>query len=308
MRSANRLGDAFTRAEVLTYAGRSALRSGALPIGDGWRLANDAGFIAPVDLASYAVTDLGRNLLGLGDEDEPNAAIRRAIVSRLILSDPPTWVAYWQGDPSALDFVLPVEEAKSLEGAGLFPQDESDQLDLSRWAFWKALGRVPLVSETAVQRKRLGDAGEVLTVEFERERLLLEGHPELADLVRWIAQESDAYGFDVLSYKGGSGDDANSEIAIEVKATSLPRGDSLHFFLTSHEWETASSLGDRYRIYVWTSVDPGPPATTRDSGPLEISMPSIAEHLPSNSQCGGGCRWQSAELSIPIDLASDVGR
>ena len=239
LRSLESLGGQASRAELIAHASRSSLRSGGLPVRDGVVLAVEGGFVA-VSQDRLALSGMGIAALRLGSEDEPTPQARRFLVTRLLLADPPAWVAYWQGDPDALQLVLPPNEKKTLTDSGLLPPPE-DADDLGGWAFWRALGRVPLVSETAEHRKRLGDAGEHLSVEFERARLRREGHQSLADRIEWLSRESDAYGFDILSYRGGDRADADIRIAIEVKSTSLPRAAELHFFLTTHEWETATA-------------------------------------------------------------------
>jgi hypothetical protein len=155
------------------------------------------------------------------------------------------------------------------------------------------------MTETAAHRKTLGDAGESLSLAHERERLTQDGYPDLAPQVQWLARESDAYGFDILSFVGGSGPNARDHLAIEVKTTSLPRAADLHFFLSAHEWETAQMLGERYVIHAWTRVDPGPPPAAKDPGPTVVSPASIASHLPNSPACDARCRWQTAEIFLP---------
>lgn len=298
LRSLHRLGGQATRSDLLAFASRSSLRSGGLPVRDGIRLATEGG-LAEERGDRLHLTETGTAALGLGTEDEPTTTARRFLVTRLLLADPPTWVAYWQGDPAALDYVLPANERKTLSDSGLLPWDVAPT-DLDSWAFWRALGRVPLMSETAAHRKRLGDAGEHLSMAYERERLLAAGRDDLAGGVQWLSRESDAYGFDVLSFVGGVGEDADTRIAIEVKTTSLPRAAELHFFLSAHEWDTAQQLGGRYVVHGWTRVDPGPPPLAQEPGPLLIDAELIAPHLPTAPGCDERCRWQSAELYLPV--------
>lgn len=298
LRSLRNLGGEATRGDLITHASRSSLRSGGLPVRDGVTLAVEGGF-ATLGHDRLTLSQVGDAALRLGKDDEPTAEARRFLVTRLLLADPPSWVAYWQGDAASLDLVLPAGERKTLSDAGLLPPPD-DMTDLGGWAFWRALGRVPLMSETAVHRKRLGDAGEQLSVEFERERLRTEGHPTLADGVEWLARESDAYGFDILSFRGGTGYGTDERIAIEVKSTSLPHAAEFHFYLSSHEWETAQRLGSRYRVHAWTAVGPGPPPTAHEPGPLLIEMTSIGSHLPSSPGCNERCRWQTAEIYLPV--------
>ena len=297
LRSLQRLGGEASRRDLLAFASRSSLRSGGLPIRDGIRLAIEGG-LAHERHDGLQLSEAGTDVLSFSPEDEPTPSARRFLLTRLLLADPPTWVAYWQGDPAALDNVVPPNERKSLSDSGLLPVDDSTE-DLDRWAFWRALGRVPLMSETAAHRKRLGDAGEHLSVEFERHRLNGDGRPDLATQVQWLSRESDAYGFDILSFVGGMGPDADRRVAIEVKTTSLPRAARLHFFLSAHEWNTAQRLGDQYVVHAWTRVDPGPPVIAREAGPLLIQPHMIAPHLPVAPGCAEQCRWETAEVYLP---------
>lgn len=178
LRCLERLGGSASRSDLLSHASRSSLRSGALPIRDGIRLALEGRLLdQPGEHLQFS--SIGLDTLALGTEDEPTPEARRFLVSRLLLADPPTWVVYWQGDPTALDLVLPPSERKTLTDSGLLPWDQTDA-DLTAWAFWRALGRVPLMAETAAHRKRLGDAGEELSMTHERARLIQDGHPDLA--------------------------------------------------------------------------------------------------------------------------------
>ena len=60
--------------------------------------------------------------------------------------------------------------------------------------------------------------------------------------VKWVAKESPAYGFDVLSYAGRSElGEPELPIAIEVKSTTLPERSVFQCFLTIHEWQTAQN-------------------------------------------------------------------
>jgi hypothetical protein len=305
LRSLQRLGGLASKAELTTHASRTSLRSGGLPIRDGVVLVVEGGFVTETH-DRVQLSDVGVTALRLGDEDEPTGEARRFLVTRLLLSDPPPWVAYWQGDPGALEHVLPSNERKTLLNADLLPP-ASEPEDLEAWGFWQALGRVPLMTETAAHRKHIGDAGEHLSVEYERARLLADGHEGLAGRVQWLARESDAYGFDILSFLGGTGGDADVRIAIEVKSTTLPRAANLHFYLSAHEWDTALRLGERYCVHVWTNIDPGPPIGARDPGPLVLDPSRFAPHLPEPPDCGARCRWQTAELYLPTAGVEPVG-
>lgn len=299
LRAVGKLGGQAESSEVLLYARRSGLRGGGLPVRDGMRLAREGSFV--VERAGVlGLADLGDRALALANQDEPPAEAIRLFVSVLLLGDPPPWVAWWQGSPEDFDNVIPEGERQAMHDAGFLPVPEPD--DPLGWGWWEAMVRVPLPEQTAIQRKQIGDAGEQLTIEYERWRLAEQGHPELAAQVLWVAQESDAYGFDVLSF---AGDDANSlqvndRIAIEVKSTSLPLRGPFPLYLTAHEWTTARGLGGRYRLHLWHSVEPGPPAQSRAERPIILPAEQLLSHLPGEPPCAEECSWQTAHLLLPV--------
>lgn len=303
LQTLEKLGGRAEIGDLMAYARRSSLRGGGLPLSDGAKLARQGRFIqergGTVDLSS-----LGRRAIVLSTEDEPPAEVIRLFLSVLVLAEPPTWVAWWQGAPQDLDRVIPPGERQVLDDCGLLPTPSPD--DPTAWAWWEALARVPLPEQRAVERKVVGNAGEELTVEFERRRLVTEGYPELANRVRWVAQESDAYGFDVASFAGDTtgGLDPESHVAIEVKSTTLPLTGVFRLFLTEHEWRTASGIGERYRLHLWGRVHPGPPPSSAQPAPLILRANVLTDHLPQPATCGDACRWQSAEVLLPVGTAT----
>lgn len=299
LRSLDKLGGNAAPAELKGYASRSSLRLGALPISDGVLLALQGRLIQD-HLQRYELTGLGCAALALGREDEPSPDVRRFLLSVLLLTDPPAWVAYWQGDPDSLDLVIPEGERRTLIDSGILPNQPVGR-DLSSWAFWNALKRVPLASEVSNQRKILGNAGEQLSLKYEQQRLTDEGFPALAERVQWVSRESDAYGFDLLSFAGRQGSSPDEHLAIEVKSSALPRGAYLHFFLTAHEWEMATQLTGRYLVHAWNRVDPGPPPVAREGGPIIVDAGTLVNHLPGPAECSEGCRWQTCQIFLRTD-------
>jgi hypothetical protein len=200
LRALHSLGDHGGLEELRRHAARTSLRSGGLPIRDGLTLAV-AGTFAVRAGDTLMLSPLGHEALALGKEDEPSVAARRLFLSVLLLREPPPWVAFWQGQPESLELILPEPERHLLADVGLYPEEDSDIENVS---WWDALRRVPLPEEAGAYRKLVGDAGEELTVAYERARLRALGQSDLAARVRWVARESPAYGFDVLSYPHSS--------------------------------------------------------------------------------------------------------
>lgn len=299
LQTLNELGGRAETSDLRATARRSALRAGGLPVPDGLSLAREGGFLHE-SAGTCALEPLGERALAMSDAEEPPAEVRRLFITVLFLRRPPAWVAWWQGSPADIDAVLPSDEKRVMIDAGLLPQPRTE--DPGGWAWWKALGRVPLPEQTAIARKRIGNAGEQLSVEFEQRRLRSQGYDDLADAVRWIARESDAYGFDVLSHAGNDHAPlaAHDPIAIEVKATALPVVDSFPLFFTIHEWEVLSGLGPRGVLHLWPAVDIGPPPRSAAEQPIICPPASLAEHLPGPPECGEICGWQSAELRLTV--------
>src|SRR5207244_21083 len=118
-KSLERLGDVVSEDELLSFSRRSGLRSGGLPIGDGYNLAILGNFVHLDENQSVSLTGLGRDVLARSLPDEPGRDATRMLLSALLLRYPPAWVAYWQGDPSSLDLVLPDSAREFLQSAEL---------------------------------------------------------------------------------------------------------------------------------------------------------------------------------------------
>lgn len=296
LHSAEKLGTRPRRDEVYGHAARSSLRAGGLPIGDGITLALEGGFLGP-DGDRLELTPLGRDALALEAADEPSPAVRRLFLSVLLLREPPPWVAYWQGDPGALELVIPESERDLLADVGLYPPRDDGELD--HWSWWDAMRQVPLPDETGAYRKAIGDAGEELSLVYERARLTTAGLPELAARVRWVARESAAYGFDIASFHGSlRPSEPQRPLAVEVKSIARPAPALLEFFLTAHEWTTAQRLGDDHLVHIWDGVDPGPPPRARLREPVRVASASLVGHVPLAPSCGGECGWFTARLAV----------
>ena len=207
------------------------------------------GFLGGEERVS--LTDLGHLALQRGNEEEPSSDVLRLFTSVLLLRHPPAWVAYWQGDPSSLDLVLPDPSRQLLEDARVLNKIGVD--DLEAWALWDALKATPPAEIMAQQRKAIGDTAEELSFLHEKQRLTQEGHPSLAARVRWVAR------FDILSFFGifKNPDTPHRPLAIEVKGQAVAGAREFKSFLTSHEWETALALRNQYLIHLWDGVRPG---------------------------------------------------
>lgn len=109
--------------------------------------------------------------------------------------------------------------------------------------------------EKAKTDTEIGLLGEMLALQYEREKLIKSGFNDLADKVRHVASVSDAFGFDIISYEliGTK----IEEIYIEVKTTTNKL--DVEFPVSKNEVLTSNEKKDRYcifRIYDAKSINP----------------------------------------------------
>jgi len=98
-------------------------------------------------------------------------------------------------------------------------------------------------SERDRRNRALGKAGEEFVLEIERRQLVQVGRKDLAQRVRWVAEEEgDGAGYDVLSYAVNG-----SELLIEVKTTNGSA--RTPFFITRNELNVAAARANDWRIY-----------------------------------------------------------
>jgi hypothetical protein len=91
--------------------------------------------------------------------------------------------------------------------------------------------------------RSLGRAGEEFTVEVERRRLADAGRRDLADKIRWTANEDgDGAGYDISSFNV-----EGSHRFIEVKTTNGSA--RTPFFITRNELSAATELSENWLIY-----------------------------------------------------------
>ncbi len=91
-----------------------------------------------------------------------------------------------------------------------------------------------------------GVAGEMLVLDYERDRLSNIGRDDLAHDVKWIANIDDSKGYDIESFdidKEGN----IRKIYIEVKTTDSSANSP--FFISKNELEKVDNLKDNYYIY-----------------------------------------------------------
>jgi len=92
-------------------------------------------------------------------------------------------------------------------------------------------------------RTSADSAGELFALNFERARLIHEGHEVLAGKVEHVAKtRGDHLGYDILSF-----DTSGEERLVEVKTTKY--GGDTPFYVTRNEVATSERHASRYRVY-----------------------------------------------------------
>ena len=109
--------------------------------------------------------------------------------------------------------------------------------------------------EKAKTDAEVGLLGEMLALQYEREKLIKSGFNDLADKVRHVSSVSDAFGFDIISYEmiGLK----MEEVYIEVKTTTNKL--DVEFPVSKNEVLISNEKKGRYcvfRIYDAKSVNP----------------------------------------------------
>jgi len=115
------------------------------------------------------------------------------------------------------------------------------------------------------ESRKVGDAGERIVFNYERDRLVKLGHQDLADRVRWHSQHLEFPGWDITSF-----DEQGQELFIEVKG-SIGKFVSV-INLTVNEWNAANapSRAARYFIYLVTNTLSEQPAIERIANPAAL--------------------------------------
>lgn len=222
----------------------------------GWAEINEGGLLAP--------TPRGQSIRGMHKTEE---RLRSALLDLVQATDPP-WV---QGARFGRRHVLeysPPEISQICREAGLATGTAADVV-----AFWDLLAaRARGLHD--VRLNETGRQGERLTLQHEEQRT--------GRKAQWIAMESNADGYDVLSQMSATD---TARLCIEVKSSTVGLGGS--FYLTRHEWETAAMLL-QFVVHLWDMSKVTPRLAVLD-------ILKLAAHIPHDVGHG---RWDS--VCIPF--------
>lgn len=109
--------------------------------------------------------------------------------------------------------------------------------------------------------------------EIAHQFLLDHAHELGATNIRWIAREGVTPGWD-LQYENEQG----NLIAVEVKGATGPAFGSID--ITAGEWNAATTLGDRYRLYLVANCCTKAPVIQRLQNPAQLIQNGRAQLIP----------------------------
>ncbi len=119
--------------------------------------------------------------------------------------------------------------------------------------------------EKAKKDTKTGLIAEMLVVDHEKDFLIQNNRPDLATKVRWVANDDDSQGYDILSY-----DLTGNDKYIEVKATKL--GLSQPFDITANEIKKSIEKKDNYWVYRVYYADTSEPKFYKVQGNVETNF------------------------------------
>jgi hypothetical protein len=97
--------------------------------------------------------------------------------------------------------------------------------------------------KAAKRNTTVGKQGEAVILQHEIQELCRAGRNDLAKKVDWVAQRSDAFGYDIHSFTPDGTDKL-----IEVKTTRMPFTSNPSFTVSAKEYDVGCEQKDRYYI------------------------------------------------------------
>ena len=238
----------------------------------------------------------GRFAPALMKEEIPRAADMRGMLSKATDVARPVWAGLLVLPPSQFLVLVPTSVSQCFRIAGLEAYDTDPTVQ--EWLRALRRGLETWDTDSLVE---IGEAGEILCVAYERARLRSAGRDDLAERVRRVSVESDAYGYDVTSFVGSACTlpevPSSSVLRIEVKASTHVREGRFQFFVTANEWATALEYQEGYRFDLWEIEDAD---IQRPVGRLRavLAVADLMATLPENRSAIA--RWTNAEVQWPV--------
>jgi len=101
--------------------------------------------------------------------------------------------------------------------------------------------------------KLLGNRGELIVFNLEKQYLRNIDRKDLAEKVEWVSKRDDSLGYDILSFE-----ESGEEKYIEVKATTYSPDSYATFLISSNQYEKAKTLPNYYFYIVFNAKSTSP--------------------------------------------------
>lgn len=197
----------------------------------------------------------------------------RAGLGILIETHRPWWCRLFPYGRQRLATALTQDELQTFRSAGLF--DELPPSNVVEW--WDAFSSL-MRSLDEEQRNAQGRNGELLSLNFERQRLAELG---ISEPPKWVALDDNSAGYDIRSYDLTQFGLKNKLIEVKSSQRSPPR-----LILSRGEWDTAAKYGEAYTFHLWQLP----------SEKLQIlTVAEVAHHIPADT---GNGRWLELEIQF----------
>ena len=202
-------------------------------------------------------------------------AFYQSCIRAVLISHQPLWAKAMRSGRKRFVRTLDRNDQDIFNAAGLM--DEPPAIQVVEW--WdEVAGHARLLSDQLKMQQ--GRAAEILTLDYERERLQklgIDREPE------WPGFDDNFAGYDVLSF-----DKTDSGIIgrmIEVKSTT---SSPLRFSVTRNEWSKAEQSPDAYHFHLWDMAANPPRLHQR-------TVDEVRPHVPTDNKDG---RWSNAVVPI----------
>ncbi|WP_343604338.1 DUF3883 domain-containing protein [Fluviicola sp.] len=283
---------------AVEIAMNSGLMGGSLPVNQGLKLGQYCKVLEINDSFLQSSQYCKNELLRYCTEDEPNVFVFREILQRFTSFQNLEWLLFYSEDPELFKIYIPSEWIELLENAVLFDFEDIDVRDW--WA--KIFNRYQNYKEG--QKLEIGRVAEKLTYEHEKQRLEFDQLDNGHSYVKWASLISDRYGYDILSIRGKALQQSFGEkdsIHIEVKCSVSDNETNFRFYVTSNEWNVATTMIDSYYFYCWTSANK---ETESAIGPYVIPALHLKSHIPTNN--GAICEWSECRFILDLNKFSII--
>ena len=117
----------------------------------------------------------------------------------------------------------------------------------------KRVGRTIDFEKENKNHKLLGNRGELIVFNLEKQYLRDIGRKDLAGQIDWVSKRDDSLGYDILSFE-----ESGEEKHIEVKATTYSPDSYATFLISSNQYEKAKTLPNYYFYIVFNAKSKTP--------------------------------------------------